>query len=50
VMAWFEGERHATAALEWMEQGNDPRKRMKRMPQSIGGLRQPMSAQRRKAA
>lgn len=50
VMAWFEGERHATAALEWMEQGNDPRKRMKRMPHAVIGMREPMSAQRRKAA
>jgi len=49
VMAWFEGERQTTAALEWIEQGFDPRKKMKRFPVANAGLRTPMSAQRRQA-
>jgi hypothetical protein len=48
VMAWFEGERKTTAALEWMEQG-DWRRPMKRKPQINTGTRQPLSAQRRAA-
>jgi hypothetical protein len=47
VMAWFEGERHATAALEWMEQGLvDPRRKIKRSPVVNLGRRTPISAQR----
>lgn len=48
VMAWWEGERHATAALEWMEQGMGYNKPMKRQPQINNGGRVPLSA--RKAA
>ena len=48
VMAWFEGERHASAALEWMEQG-DWKRQMKRQPVVHGSSRTPLTAQRRAA-
>jgi len=48
VMAWFEGERKTTNALEWMEQG-DWKRPMKRQPQVNIGRREPLSAQKRAA-
>ena len=48
VMAWWEGARETSHALEWAEQGGFG-KRMKRIPQMIGSDRKPLSAQRRVA-
>ena len=49
VMAWFEGDRQTTNALDWMEQGVQGRK-MKRFPQINGSSRAPLSVRQRDAA
>lgn len=43
VMAWFEGPRETTDALEWIEQRP---MRLNRRPQIVSGGRQPLSARR----
>ena len=48
VMAWFEGPKETTAALDWIEQG-EQRKPMKRRPVALTSGRQPLSVQRRAA-
>lgn len=45
VMAWFEGPRETTAALEWMDE-RGYRQPGKRMPVLIGSSRKPLSARR----
>lgn len=44
VMCWFEGPRHATNALEWIEQGMANKRTYQ--PKVVLGGRQPMSARR----
>ncbi len=45
VMAWFEGEREATAALEWMDE-RGYKQGVKRRPAVIGSRSAPLSAKR----
>ena len=50
IMAWHYGDRHSTAALEWIEQGlSGVGRKFKKMPQMNGSGRQPLSVQRRVA-
>lgn len=46
VMAWFEGPKETTSALEWIEQAEFKRG-MRRRPVVIGGKRQPLTARMR---
>jgi len=46
VMAWFEGPRHNTHAMDWMDLKRD-RGRLVRMPQIVTSGRQPLTARRR---
>jgi len=43
VMAWFEGPKEATSAMEWMDQ-RDLKRGMRRLPVVIGSARSPLTA------
>lgn len=48
VMAWHHGDKHATAAMDWIEQGlSGMGRKFKKMPKMNGSGRQPLSVQRR---
>lgn len=46
VMAWFEGPKETTSALEWIEKA-EFRRGLGRMPRVVGSGRQPLSARNR---